>query len=117
MALPLNKGRPLNSVVTAILSISDVKAENSFCNADRCTLEKIPLADCSASSASRLNTLVICPIAWSAIVITDTPSLALRIATPAIFASAFKFSAMANPAASSFALLILSQEDKRSNKV
>ena len=72
-----------------------------------------PLSDCTASSRMRCSASVIVASAPSAVWASEMPSLALRIATLMPRTCVFMRSAIARPAASSFAELTRRPEDRR----
>ena len=104
---------PLKAVPPSTRWISSCSCLNSFCSESLSSSLLVALRDCTASSRMRCSESPTRASAPSAVCASEMPSLALRIATFMPRTCAFMRSAIARPAASSFAEFTRRPEDRR----
>ncbi len=110
---PSRSFTPLNAVVWATRSISALSCCTSLSRAARSLALLVALSDCTDSSRMRCRLFVTSWRAPSPVCASEIPSFALRAAWFKPLICDVKRSAMARPAASSFALLMRRPEDRR----
>ena len=112
-ALAPTMATPLKRVCAAMRVISADSAWYSVSRLARSPVPFVPFCACTASSRMRCSASVTVASAPSAVCASEMPSLALRMATLMPRICAFIRSAIARPAASSFAELTRRPDDRR----